>query len=97
MQAQGRGCFSVSPHFGAQVTPLVRGALQMILSCSAPFPVPRQGETGTVSPVLPPARLGQGGTDGLPGMIKDTGHHAEGKGSTKKRQRLRAALQCPPC
>lgn len=32
----------------------------------------------------------------MPGTIKDAGHHAKGKGSTKKRRRLQAASQCPP-
>ena len=42
-QAQGRGCFSISPHFGAQAIPPVRGVLRMLPSPSPPFPVRRQG------------------------------------------------------
>lgn len=65
----------------------------MLPSFSTPFPLPRQGLTGSV--VTPPGRSREGGQ--LPGTIKDAGHHAKGKGSTKKCQRLQAALQCPPC
>lgn len=64
----------------------------MLPSFSTPFSVLRHGLTGPV--LTPPGRSREGGQ--LPGTIKDAGHHAKGKGSTKKRQRLRAALQCPP-
>lgn len=92
MQAHNKGRFSISPHSGARATPAGRGVLWMLPSSSTPFPLPRQGLTGPV--LTPPGRSRGGGQ--LPGTIKDAGHHAKGKGSTKKRQRLRAALQCPP-
>lgn len=93
---QGRGCFSISPHFGAQAIPPVRGVLRMLPSLFPLLLAPGQGRTGTASPALPRARLGRGGEDRLPGTIKDAGHHTEGKGSTKKCQRLWAALQHTP-
>lgn len=65
----------------------------MLPSFFIPFPFPRQGLTEPVP--TPPGQSREGGQ--LPGTIKDAGHHAKGKGSTKKCQRLQAALQCPRC